>query len=173
MPLTPLEAGELTALMDKTQFHSIPLPGPVFFAWCRNFYANSTELAIVRTKDGRKEVFLNQRPASDPFYAHMWHMPGAICLPGKTFSEAALNCLTREVGVAVAETVEMPETFRKHWDNVEGLRGHTNQFLYLIELTGEQASLTEGGKFFPIDAPPLPLVPEHIKMIAWLKNHFL
>ena len=171
--LTPSEAVELATLMDKTEFHSIPLPGPIFFAWCRNFYANATDRHIVRTKDGRKEVFLNQRPANDPFYAHMWHMPGTICLPGKTFREMVAGGLKREVGEKLTETIVIPETFVKHWDNVEGLRGHTNQFLYVIELTEEQASMAEGGKFFSVDTPPLPLVPEHVKMIAWLKNHLV
>ncbi len=170
--LTTDEAVQLAALMGKTEFHSIPLPGTVFFAWCRNFYANSTELAIVRTVNGKKEVFLNQRPVSDPFYAHMWHMPGVICLPGKTFHEMVAIGLGRELGQNLAEIIEMPETFVKHWDNVEGLRGHTNQFLYLIEISEEQALMAEGGKFFPIDSAPLPLVPEHVKMITWLQNYF-
>ncbi len=169
MSLTVTESVLLAELMEKSEF---PLPAQAFFAWIHNFYVNSTELAIVRTVGGRKEIFLNQRPANDPFYANMWHMPGVICLPGKTFREMVAIGLMREIGEACAKSIDIPKTFVMHWDNIEGLRGHTNQFLYLIELTEEQGRVAEGGKFFPLDTIPTPLVPEHVKMIDWLVAHF-
>ncbi len=166
--LTKKEMRRFVELADKIRF---PAQEPIFFAWCRNFYANATELAIVRTVNNKSEILLHLRPDNDPYYPGMWHMPGSVCLPRKTLSQTAMGCLKKEVSAKLAKTIVIPETFLKHWDNTSGARGHTNQFLYLIELSAEESEKTRGGKFFSFDKLPVPIVESHIRMIKWLRNY--
>lgn len=166
--VTKREVARFVQLADKMKF---PIPREAFFAWLRNFYTNSVELAIFRTVRGKKEIFLNLRPPDDPYYANMWHMPGAIRLPGKTLGEMVRVCIRRELGGAIPET-RIPKDFVKDWDNVNEVRGHLHQFLYHIELSKGGAKKVSGGQFFPLDKLPLPMVKSHVRMTNWLKKYF-
>jgi len=165
--LTKEEIEQFRTVSDKMKF---PIPIEAFFAWCRNFYVNSTELAILRKTGSEREIFLNLRPSNDPYYANMWHIPGTVCLPRKTLAETVRNCITSEIGGGLPDTL-IPETFVKHWDNTDETRGHTNQFLYVIDLPENETYKLEGGQFFPLDNLPTPMLKSHIRVTDWLKNY--
>jgi hypothetical protein len=52
------------------------------------------ELYICRTTtDGKEQVYLLPRPANDPFYPNMLHMPGARKIPNETDCEHLVRAL--------------------------------------------------------------------------------
>jgi ADP-ribose pyrophosphatase YjhB (NUDIX family) len=164
--LTKREALRLAALMDKVEF---PAPAPVFFAWLRNFYGNSVELALLRDSKHGVYIHLVQRPASDPVYAGMWHMPGAVLLPKETVANGVLRCLKKEVSGLPAEDLAAIAQFRTFFDNVNAPRGQERQFLHTIFLTDEQDAAI-GGRFFLLSDPPHPLAANHGELIDWIRH---
>ena len=87
----------------------------LFYASARLFGEACLELYICRfTPDGKEQVYLLSRPANDPFYPSMLHMPGARKIPTETsaenlaraFSETPFNLNICVVEYVLSETYE-------------------------------------------------------------------
>ncbi len=87
------------ALLGKLEW---PVPPDIFYALARKTVLPSVDLAIIQKGGGRAEVLLTKRPRSDPFFAGLWHIPGAIILPGETaLSTLEKRVLKPDVGVSL------------------------------------------------------------------------
>lgn len=96
--LTETESGELIRLLDKMER---PYPQDLFFAICRNTIACPVDIAAL-TCDGK--VLLFRRPASDPFFAGLWALPGTVQLPGDSIEDALDRLLHKEELTGVSHT---------------------------------------------------------------------
>lgn len=76
--LTENEAAELAALLKKMEW---PVPPNVFYALAGTTVFAGVDLALITEQ---KEVLLNRRPDSDPYFAGQWHLTGAVVMPGQT-----------------------------------------------------------------------------------------
>ena len=171
-PLTSDEEKFFVELMDRLAFWKRNLPLQVFFAWLRNFYANSAECAVLRNNDGVIEILLKQRDADDPFYSLMWHMPGTICLPGRNLKKMVKLCYAKEIfeeNPVLSDKIAERAEFVHLWDRLDEPRGQTWQFLHVVELTHDECLEIKRGRFFGLHELPGNLVKSHIRMTDWLR----
>lgn len=87
------------ALLGKLEW---PVPPDVFYALAAKIILPTADLAIIEKRKGRAEVLLTKRPPSDPFFAGLWHLPGAIIMPGETaLSTIEKRVLKPDVGISL------------------------------------------------------------------------
>jgi len=53
-------------------------PDEVWLELHKSFALPYVELVIPRRAAGRWEIFLVRRPATDPYWPSMWHLPGGL-----------------------------------------------------------------------------------------------
>lgn len=95
----------LVALLDKLTW---PVALEVFFALAKKTILPSVDLAITRKRDSVAEVLLTRRPANDPFFALLWHIPGGIIMPGQTaLSTVEKRVLKPDVGIVLSREPEL------------------------------------------------------------------
>lgn len=78
-----------------------PVPIDVFYALAEKTIFPSVDLAILNKRGAYPEILLTKRPSSDRFFAGLWHVPGAIVIPGDTaLSTLQKRVLKPDVGVS-------------------------------------------------------------------------
>jgi len=65
------------------------------------------ELVIPRKAGGRWEIFLTRRPANDPHWPEMWHLPGGLWRTHESEIEACNSVAQRELGITVSHVHEI------------------------------------------------------------------
>lgn len=73
------------------------------------------ELVIPRNADGKWEIFLVQRPETDPYWPATWHLPGGLWRTHQTEVQACRSVARRELRVGVKFVDEiMTSKWRTH-----------------------------------------------------------
>ena len=73
------------------------------------------ELVIPRNIHGSWEIFLTRRPANDPYWPSMWHLPGGLWRYSQTEVGACQAVALRELGVGVTHIHEvMTHKWKRH-----------------------------------------------------------
>lgn len=169
MSLSTEQSEQLVALMSEM---GSPVPENVFRALHKYWYVNAVELALVFESLTGPELLMTKREEKDPFYPGMWHMPGSIQRQGETFVETAARCLESEVGPQFEHLAERA-TYIGHWNDLDRVRGHINQFLYLVQLERTDMALFENEDcFFSLVGLPRPIIRSHITMAKRVYEHY-
>lgn len=150
------EIGQLVDLLKKLPAGY--LPTPVFFQISRLTVLTAAEMVTVRTSPaGELEVLLTRRPADDPYFANLWHIPGSIYIPGDTMQSRPEAVIETELPrtVVTSEPILINNSILRDYG-----RGPIMERVYLVHAT-ESAD----GQFFPVDRLPKDLLNGHDRLI--------
>lgn len=111
------------------------------------------EALVLDNLDNPQRIYLSWR--EDQHYRG-WHCPGTFIRFGETFEIALRRVLRREINVG---------TNRFQSTNIQyscmDSRGHTIGTVWLVKPEGEPT----GGRWFPIDDLPYPILPHHLDLL--------
>lgn len=166
MSLSEIEQKELLTLMDKLEF---PLPSAVFEAWCRVFGNVCAEIAVMRTSNGVHEMLLTYR---DDEYFKGWHIPGSIMLPGETIEDTRDRVMRVELSIEPVVSTFIHWFQRMYGTGIgESTRGYELAFLFSIDSSRvKDFPMNEKAKFFALDHMPSDLIPNHVRIVDYLKD---
>ena len=82
-------------------------PDEVWLELHKSFALPYVELVIPRRAAGRWEIFLVRRPATDPYWPSMWHLPGGLWRTYQTQIQACRSVARRELGIGVTRVEEV------------------------------------------------------------------
>ncbi len=157
--LTQSESEQLVGLIDKLEW---PVPPNVFFALASKTILPSVDLALVRRGFWlkRPKILLTRRPASDPYFAGLWHIPGGIIIPGETaLSTIEKRVLKPDVGITLSREPE----FVMGRDILMGPPGSNTSprgqeayrlFQYVLRYRDPAVPVDETKKFYRLDEIP-------------------
>lgn len=171
---------ELSQAVDYLK--SLPagrLPKEIFLQFARLMVVPVIELVPVRLgNDGTAEVLLVQRPADDPVWPSMWHVPGTVIRTtdkmdaGNDYDQPLERLLGPEGELAGIKTVGKPVEIETERRRVA--RGDELAVIHYIEVQGEATA----GRFFALDeypanVPQPGIVPHHDAFVRRAAARFL
>lgn len=174
--LTQEQAAQLVLLLDLMEWSpSNNVPLEVFLALNRNTVFPGIDLALIRHRAAVPEVFLTQRPSNDPYFANMWHLPGAIVVPGATAETTIeVRVLWPDIGISLSGTPD----FLMVRDILKGPPGPNHSprgqevyrlYQYVLRDEDKEEVETETRKFFPLDQIPEPFIAHQLPSIEKLR----
>ncbi len=172
MALTELENQTLVTLLGKLEW---PVALNVFFALAEKTIFPGVDLALITEQ---KEILLHRRPANDPYFAGLWHLTGAIVMPGQTaLSTFEKRVLKPDLGGIKLKGEPMFITARDILMGPPGPnhspRGQEIYRLYQYVLWKEEKALVPVGadmQFFPLDAVPSEFIQHQLPSIEKLRE---
>src|SRR6185437_5203035 len=90
-------------IQDGTNFY----PDEIWLDIHHLFALPYVELVIPRSSHGGWEIFLVRRPATDPYWPSMWHLPGGLWRTYQTQIQACRSVARRELGIGVTRVEEV------------------------------------------------------------------
>lgn len=132
-----------------------PLGTKLFNALARVTVSVAVEAVCLRINpaNNKVEVYLTQRPETDPAYPGQWHCPGSIMRPGEEIVDIFVRLSRQEF-----DSKDLSWTFVANANHPFEARGHFFSLIYLCYL-GEKDGLS--GEWFPVDQLPEKTVTHH------------
>lgn len=171
---TLAEIAEAQHTFTRIKERGFPVPKEIIFPLTECYFTVSIECAVVRINDAsgdsKWQALWIQRPADDPYYPGMWHMPGKMQLPHEPMRKTVERCLAREVGLNITGN-NVPKI--GFYENPDGLRGHEHQHQFCAFMPPEAVVKTEHGEPHQwvdvCECAPEPFIPTHAKLLGGLR----
>lgn len=165
-PLTPEEIKQTAENLRRLPRGFLPLE--VFNSIAELVATPTIDVAPLRERDGRLEVFMLPRPDDDPYWAGQWHMPGTVLRSTDNEGDFSSGFERLFAKKGEGEGKIVPVTEPKHigtkfW-NVERGRELDHMHYVVVETTGDDVDLP--GVFFPVDELPDNTIEHHKVMIG-------
>jgi len=90
-------------IQDGTNFY----PDEIWLDIHHLFALPYVELVIPRSSHGGWEIFLVRRPATDPYWPSMWHLPGGLWRTHQSEIQACRSVARRELGIGIIRVEEV------------------------------------------------------------------
>jgi len=157
MPLSQTETKQLVRLLRKLPAGP-DLPLEVFFEFARLQCVAALELVPLRRHEGKTEVLLFRRSASDPFFPSQLHTPGTIVrIPDQTLDETLSRLLAHELpDVSLAGEIEYVMPLLHH-----SRRGAECSVIFYAPIADDAGE----GEWYSVEDLPLDIVPTQPKFI--------
>lgn len=154
-----IEIAKLTAISHlKLVPRDQPLGAPLFEAIARLSVGVAVEAVLFRETDGRLEVYLTKRAATESAYANEWHCPGSFMRPGESYDDV-LERLSQKEFKAEVERIRLVGIV----NHLHEERGHVQSHICLVAAEGEPQAENSG--WFALDGLPDGTVDCHVNPI--------
>lgn len=97
----------LAELLEEMRSEGGYFPSEVWLQIHKTFALPYVELVIPRKSCGQWEVFFVRRPATDPHWPSMWHLPGGVWRTQETEIQACNSVAQRELGIGITDIKEV------------------------------------------------------------------
>ncbi len=175
--LTGEETTQLTKLIYKMGRHQQKtglLPRSVFFAITETMPIAGVDLAVIRPGPV-PELLLAVRPAEDPFFAGLWHIPGTRVLMGDdALSAIVKRVMQRDFGFVLPREPE----FLAARDIMKGPAGPNSSpagqeiyrsFGYILDSEDQKIPTSKDMDFFPLNRIPVDFIQHQLPTIDHLR----
>ncbi len=132
-------------------------PEEIWLELHKTFALPYVELVIPRKTQGRWEVFLTRRLATDPYWPSMWHLPGGLWRTRQTEIQACQSVARRELGIGVKH---IEEVMTHKWTTHP--YGHPISHVCLCHPKGRLMKAPDRGYFAQL---PKPFIPEQVRFV--------
>lgn len=123
------------------------------------------ETVVLKETAGGAEVWLSRRGTEDPHWpGRPWHIPGGLWRTSRNLLEACRDVAAGEMRVDVTAVREL---FTFKWPDHP--YGHPISHVCLCETVSPPPFAADAG-FFPLDAPPEPLLARHRQFLDQLRQ---
>lgn len=151
-----IEIAKLTAISHlKLVPRDQPFGAPLFEAIARLSVGVAVEAVLLRENDGKLEVYLTKRAATESAYANEWHCPGSFMRPGESYADVFKRLNEREFKAKITKGRLVGIN-----NNTGEERGHTQSHIFLVEVESEPQA--ENGGWFSVNSLPELTVCHHV-----------
>lgn len=156
--MKPKQAAILSGLLkevirDGTDFY----PDEIWLDIHQLFALPYVELVIPRSICGQSEIFLVRRPATDPYWPSMWHLPGGLWRTHQSEIQACSSVARRELGVRI---IRVEEVMTYKWTTHP--YGNPISHVCICQPKGKLTKAQDRGYFRQL---PQPFIPEQIAFV--------
>ncbi|MDB5166507.1 MAG: hypothetical protein JWM37_579 [Candidatus Saccharibacteria bacterium] len=143
------------------------LPPEIFFAVARLCVLTTVEMVPLRMRNGRVEVLLTRRPADDPNWPDMLHVPGTILRPSdeeNNYHSAFDRIFQDELpGITV---ISRPQFLETRFHQVQ--RGRESALIHYVEVAGT----TPEAEYYPVALLPPEIIDHQVSFIKSAADRF-
>lgn len=164
----PAAERQLALLEQSIEETGGMIPRWHFEHYPRVFPQASIELALVRERDGQKEVFMFRRPEDDPHWPNELHMPGTTLYALDNEEKMWGRLLRNELGNAFTRE-DFALAFNHVTTRQDRERGACMHGVYVCHCDPDTEFAS--GRFYPIDNPPDETITHHVHMIGKLVSY--
>ncbi|OGY45664.1 MAG: hypothetical protein A3J62_00665 [Candidatus Buchananbacteria bacterium RIFCSPHIGHO2_02_FULL_38_8] len=116
------------------------------------------EMVISCDRGRGREIFLARRPATDPDFPGLLHVPGVYLKPGEEMFDTCQRIAKDELpGITVTEVIDVIGTS----NNRRNPRFHDFSAITVVRYIGEPESSTDGGWYLLNEQPPENMISWH------------